>query len=218
MAVDLSEAMRTTGSVRAFRPEPVDDAVLVRILDQARFAGSGGNRQGWHVVVVRDPATRRALRDLYVPVWAEYVDGYRQGVVPYSIDWTPPAAPPEPAPNEFADHLDEVPALLLVCADLRALAVTDRDLDRQSVVGGASVYPFVQNVLLAARGEGLGGVLTTLLVRAEPAVAALIGLPPTHALVAVLALGHPVHQPTKLSRRPVASFTTVDRFDGPPLG
>jgi nitroreductase len=216
--VDLGEAMRTTASVRAFRPEPVDDDVLVRILDQARFAGSGGNRQGWHVVVVRDPAVRRALRDLYRPVWAEYVEARQRGLVAYSVDWTPPAAPPEPFPNEFADHLDEVPVLLLVCADLRTLAVTDGDLERPSIVAGASVYPFVQNVLLAARAEGLGGVLTTLLARAEPAVAPLIGLPPTHALVAALALGHPVHQPTKLSRRPVASFTTVDRFDGPALG
>jgi nitroreductase len=216
--VELGEVMRTTGAARAFLPDPVDDATLVRILDQARFAGSGGNRQGWHVIVVRDRAIRRALRDLYVPIWAEYVDGYTQGVVPFSIDWTPPAEPPPPVDNPFAAHLDEVPALLLVCADLRVLAVTDRDLDRPSIVAGASIYPFVHNILLAARAEGLGGVLTTLLCRAEPAVRELCAIPTTHGLAAAVVLGVPERQVTKLSRKPVASFTTLDRFDGEPIG
>src|SRR5688572_15215493 len=211
--MELGEVMRTTGAARAFRPDPVDDVTLVRILDQARFAGSGGNRQGWHVIVVRDAEIRRRLRDLYRPIWAEYVDGYTQGVVPYSIDWTPPSEPPPAVANAFADHLDEVPALLLVCVDLRVLAVTDRDLDRPSIVAGASIYPFVHNILLAARAEGLGGVLTTILCRAEPAVRELCAIPPTHGLAATLALGVPEHQVTKLSRKPVAAFTTLDRFD-----
>jgi nitroreductase len=69
--MDLDLALRTTASIRAFRPDPVPDAVLHRILERARFAGSGGNRQGWHVVVVRDPAIRRRLRELYVPIFGE---------------------------------------------------------------------------------------------------------------------------------------------------
>ncbi len=213
----LEQAMRTTASIRAFRPDPVPDAVLHRILDQARFAGSGGNRQGWRVIVVKDLEVRRALRDIYVEVWAEYADGHRRGLVPFSPSWTPSNEPLPPAPNDFADHLEDVPLLLLVLAELGALAITDRLLDRPSIVGGASVYTFVQNILLASRAEGLGGVLTTLLARAEPRVAELIGLPPTHAVAAMLALGYPVHQPTKLTRKPVAEFTTIDRADGPPF-
>ena len=217
-ADDVTTALRTTGSVREFRPEPVPDEIVLRILDTARFAGSGGNRQGWRVIVVHDRAIRRGLRDLYRPVWAEYVDGYRRGLVPYSPTWTPPVEPPAPAANDFADRLDEAPVLLLVFAELGALAMTDRLLDRPAIVGGASVYPFVQNLLLAARAEGLGGVLTTLLSRVEPDVAELVGMPDTHALAALVALGHPRHQPTRLSRRPVETFTTIDRFDGPALG
>jgi nitroreductase len=105
-----------------------------------------------------------------------------------------------------------------VFADLAALAAVDRDTERYSFAGGASVYPFVWSVLLAARAEGLGGVLTTMLIRQEEQVKQLLGAPPTWALAAVLALGHPVTQPRRLRRRPVPDFATVDRVDGPPLG
>jgi len=173
------------------------------------------NRQGRRVLVVKDGAIRRRLREIYVPIFAEYLNGLRRGLVSYSPDWKPGTSPPPSTPNEFADHLDRVPVLLVVLAELGALAITDRDLARPSIVAGASVYPFVQNLLLAARGEGLGGVLTTMLCRAEPEVAALLHIPPTHAMAAMLALGFPEHQPTRLKRRPVSSFTTLDRFDGP---
>jgi nitroreductase len=120
-----------------------------------------------------------------------------------------------PSPNPFVDQLDEVPALLVVCARLTSLAVMDVELERQSIVGGASVYPFAQNLLLAARAEGLGGVLTTFLVRREPAAAKLLAIPADHAIAAVVALGYPQRRATKLTRRPVEQFTRVDTFDGP---
>src|SRR3977135_2653761 len=72
--MELYEVMRTTPSVRAFTDEPVRDEVLHRVLDHARFAPSGGNRQGWRVVVVRDAERRRAIRDLYLPHWREYME------------------------------------------------------------------------------------------------------------------------------------------------
>ena len=164
---------------------------------------------------MKDGAIRRRLREIYIPIFAEYIDGLRRGLVSYSPDWTPGANPPLIVPNEFADHLDRVPVLLVVLAELGTLAITDRDLARPSIVAGASIYPFVQNILLAARGEGLGGVLTTMLCRAEPEVAALLHIPPTHGMAAMIALGFPEHQPTHLKRRPVSSFTTLDHFDGP---
>ena len=102
--------------------------------------------------------------------------------------------------------------------DLTVVAAVDRDLGRYTLAGGGSVYPFVWNVLLAARAEGLGGVITTMLTRSEPEIATLVGAPADHALAAVVALGYPVHQPTKLRRAPVDRFATTDRFDGPPLG
>jgi nitroreductase len=222
--MDLLAVMRATGAVREFTEEPVSDEAVHAILDAARFAPNGGNRQGWHVIVLRDPAVRARVRDLYVLAWREYSAHTRHQLVPFAPGddgkWTAPAvdldeARATPAPNAFGDHLDEAPVLLVVAVDLRALAITDNGLDRQSIVGGASVYPFCHNILLAARDAGLGGVMTTVLARQEPAARELLHLPDSWALAALVVLGHPVKQLTKLRRDPVESFTTVDRFDGP---
>jgi nitroreductase len=216
--MELREVMRTTPATREFTDEPVPDEVLHAILDVARFAPSGGNRQGWQVIVLKDRAIRQRIRDLYVLSWREYMAYVRQGLVAFAPG-TPPIdldeARATPAPMPFADHLDEVPVLLLLVVELGALAVLDRGLDRQSIVGGGSVYPFGHNILLAARDAGLGGVMTTALCRQEPAVKELLGIPDTHALAAMLALGHPARQVTKLRRAAVEEFTTIDRFDGP---
>jgi len=101
--------------------------------------------------------------------------------------------------------------------DLATVASMDKDMDRVGLVTGASVYPLVWNILLAARAEGLGGVLTTAVAPAEAEVRSLLGLPETHAVAAMVPLGVPVRQLTRLSRRPVEDFATIDRFDGPPL-
>jgi nitroreductase len=222
--VELYEVMRTTPATRVFTDEAVPDAVLYRILDHARFAPSGGNRQGWHVVLLRDPAIRREIRRLYSLGWREYMAHVDAGLVPFAPRehgrWNGPAidldaARQVPRPNEFADNLDAVPVLLLLIAQLGALACVDNGLDRQSIVGGGSIYPFGHNILLAARNEGLGGVLTSVLVREEPAVRELIGIPDDYAVAGLIALGHPVRTVRKLRRRPVEQFTTIDRFDGP---
>lgn len=218
--------MRTTPATREFTDDPVSDEVLYQVLDSARFAPSGGNRQGWQVVVLKDPDVRRRVRELYQLAWREYTAHVRAGLVPFApIEggrWTEPAidldeARATPAPLPFADHLDEVPVLLAVVVDLSQLAVTDNGLDRQSIVGGASVYPFCHNVLLAARDAGLGGVITTVLARQEPAMQDLLGFPDGHGLAALVALGRPVKEVTRLRRAPVEEFVHVDRFDGPPF-
>ncbi|HWC84583.1 MAG TPA: nitroreductase family protein [Pseudonocardiaceae bacterium] len=221
--MELYEAMRTTPATRAFTDEPVPDEVLYRMLDHARFAPSGGNRQGWSVIVLKDPAVRLRIRELYQLGWREYVAHGREGLVPFAPRdagrWTGPAidlqaARNTPAPNDFGDHLEHVPALLLIVAELGALAVLDNGLDRQSIIGGGSIYPFCHNLLLAARNEGLGGVLTSVLARQEPVVRELLGIPEGYGLAGLLALGHPQQVITKLRRAPVPEFATVDRFDG----
>jgi nitroreductase len=223
--MDLVEALRSTGAARDFHPDPISDDVLRRLLDTARFAPNGGNRQAWRVVVVKDPATRTRLRDLYATGWRQYLAMGAAGLTP----WAPVTdrdaearAVAGPLPDDvgpFAGHFDEVPVMLVVLADLRRLAAVDRDLPRYTLVGGASIYPFVWSVLLAARSEGLGGVITTMLVKEEAAVQELLGVPAgDFAVAAVVALGRPVHQPRRLKREPVDAFTTVDRFDGAPLG
>ena len=107
--------------------------------------------------------------------------------------------------------------LLVLLADLSRLATVDRGYDRYTMAGGASIYPFAWSMLLAARAEGLAGVMTTMLVRREAEVKELLGVPGELVLAGVLALGRPVHQPTRLRRLPVESFATVDRFDGEPF-
>jgi nitroreductase len=215
--MDLRQAIRSTGSVREFTDRPVDPAVVAEILDDARFAPSGGNRQPWRVAVVRDVAIRRALADLMRPVWNEYVAASRAGEVPFnSISYTPPEDAP-PAPNPLLDRIEMIPAVLAVAADQRRIVAADGNLDRMPIVPGASVYPFCWTVLLSARAHGLGGVMTTFLSRAEPQAAPLLRLPPGHALAATIFLGYPVLQPTRLTRRPVEAFASIDTFDGPPL-
>jgi nitroreductase len=210
--MELSTAMRTTAAVRSFTSEPVGDEVVRELLDEARFAPSGGNRQPWRVVLVRDRHLRQQLQELYQLSWREYVAHVASGLVPF--------APGEatPVPDELGDHLAEVPVLLVVLAHLPSLAVTDNGLDRQSIVGGASVYPFVQNLLLAALARGLGGVMTTVLCRQEPAVKTLLGVPPSLALAGLVLLGHPERQVRRLRRRQVDEFCFVDSVGGPPLG
>jgi nitroreductase len=199
--MELREALRTTGSVREFTTEPVSDAVLQRVLDSARFAPSGGNRQGWRVVVVADPVTRRALRDLYLPGWYDYLAIASAGLTPWApvtdrtaetnaLSGAPGiAATAASGPGGFAEHLDTVPVLLALFADLRALAAVDREYERYQFAGGASVYPFAWSVLLAAREEGLGGVITTMATRREPEVKSLLGAGDELALAAMI----PIH-------------------------
>ncbi len=229
MDLDLVATLRSTGAARQFHPEPIPDDVLERLLDTARFAPSGGNRQGWRVIVVKDPATRVALRDIYLSGWYEYLALGSAGLVPWAptgdreaeaaaiVDAGRFAEAGAAAPG-FAETIDTAPALLLVLADLDALAAVDRDLPRYTLVGGASIYPFVWSLLLAARAEGLGGVLTSVVVRREDDVRARFDIPDTVAVAGLVVLGRPVTAPRKLTRAPVASFAWVDRYGGAPLG
>lgn len=217
--MDLREAIRTNGAVRRFRDEPVPRATVEQLLDDARFAPSGGNRQPWRVAVVEDPALRRELADLMRPVWDEYLEHPNPNTAPFNVvDVERPTQVTPGKPNVLLDHVESVPVVLAVAADLARIAMMDADLARPAITGGGSIYPFCWNLLLSARAHGLGGVMTTFLSRAEPAAGPALGLPPHHALAATIFLGVPVHQPTKLRRRPVGEFATLDRFDGEPFG
>lgn len=227
--MELHEALRTTGSVREFRPDPVPRDVLWRVLDTARFCPSGGNAQGWQVVVVEDAEKRRRLRDMYLPGWYEYIALSAAGLRPWSpladrqaeADARPAADAQRRAaasgPGGFAEHLDDAPVLLALFVDLGALAAVDRDFDRYTFAGGASVYPFAWSVLLAAREEGLGGVITTMCIHEEPAVKALLDAPDEMALAAVIALGFPVRRARRLNRAEVRSFARIDSSTGDPF-
>src|ERR1700728_1213102 len=215
--MELSEVMRTTAAVRQFSNDPLPPGALYRVLDNARFAPSGGNQQGWHVTVVRDHALRQRLADLSVATFVRYNAEQAAGYRAFSV--VDPAPPDIAIPEGFSTDrvragIEGAGEVLLVTVNLRALAVLDRDLARPSIVGGGSIYPFIQNILLAARNEGLGGVVTTFVVANEPEVARLLNLPSDHAIAALVEIGIPRLQVTRLRRHPVEAFATIDRFDG----
>jgi nitroreductase len=215
--MDLFDAMRCAPTSRRFTADPVSEHAIHRALDAARFAPSGGNRQGWRVVVVRDPKRRAALRDLYLPHWRAYMDmtgGTEMLADPDGFDSA--RVRMVRRANEYAEGLAEVPVHLVVGVRLEDLAVTDAGLPRQSIVGGASIYPFVQNLLLALRAEGLGAAMTTLLVPAEAEVKKLLAIPEEVALAAHVGVGHREDPwPGRLARRPVQEFAFAERYGAP---
>jgi nitroreductase len=219
--MELYDVMHTTFSAREFTDDAVPDAVIYRILDHARFAPSGGNRQGWKVIVVRNPATRDALGKLIVPPLQRYAAQARAGEAPWNT--VNPTALTQAqiaatlAPQSVIDKLTRAPVILLVFVDLAVVASFDAQLDRVGVISGASIYPFVWNILLAARNEGYGGTPTTFVGAAEPELQALLGVPAQMAFAAMIPLGRPVRQLTRLTRRPVDAFAVLERWDGAAL-
>jgi len=213
--VGLYEAQSTCRAVRRLRPDPIPDEVLQRVLTAATWAPSGGNTQPWRIVAVRDPSRRRALRDLYEPLWQRYAKTYRAATGELEGEAAVRRDRMIAAADHLARHFDRSPVVAVFCFRPDLLAITDAKLGRPSVVGGASIYPAVQNLLLACRAEGLGCVLTTLLCQAEPEVKALLEIPDPWATAAHVPIGWPEgrgHGP--LSRRPVERMVFLDRFGG----
>jgi nitroreductase len=225
--MELLDAMRTTGGCREYRPDPVPEAVFYRAVEAARFGPQGGNRQPVRFLVVTDPAAKRQLGAWYLGPWREYMAAARAGtaaVAARSGDAKATWIGNDPArvqagldrSNAFAEAFGEVPAIVVVCADLAAVHPTDTDLGRLSIVGGASVYPIVQNFCLALRGEGVATRLTTLLCSFEPQVKELLGIPAELSTAAFLAAGYPAAGfPQRLRRRAVEKMAFLDSFDRP---
>ncbi|PWN02846.1 nitroreductase [Nocardioides silvaticus] len=219
--MDLYDVMRTTAAVREFTDDPLPDEVLRTILDNARFAPSGGNRQGTRVLVVRDPELRQRLAELTIPGARRYTAQKAAGEGPWNPVFPTRLSDEEIAATEvpgfWTEPVLKAAVVLVVCVDLRAVAAVDQDLDRVGIIGGASVYPLVWNILLSARNEGFGGTITTMAVAEEPRVRELFGIPEDHAVAAVVPLGRPVKQLTKLSRVSVGELARQDRWDGASL-
>jgi nitroreductase len=216
--MQLYDVMRTTFAAREFTDDDLPDDVLWRIIDNARFAPSGGNRQGAHITVVRDADVRRRLAELGAGAARRYFAQLTAGENPWnsihSSSVSQDVIDATEIPETFVAPLLRAPAVLVVSVDLGVVAALDQDLDRVGLAGGASVYPLVWNILLAARGEGYGGTITTMAIPEEEQVRQLLGIPHTHAVAAVVPLGKPTRQLTRLRRRPVDEFVTRDRFDG----
>ncbi len=200
--MELAEAVTTAVTSRYFTDDPVTDADLRTAFDYARFAPQGGNRQPVRWIVVRDAATKSQLKEWYLQPWKAYLSAAQTGEVGVGAEKAEKALRNA---DHFAEHLDQVPAIVVACAELDGIHPTDTELERFGIVGGGSVYPAVQNFLLGCREAGLGAALTTLLVMFEPQVKELLGIPEGVATAAHIAVGRrPKPFPTKLDRIPLA--------------
>lgn len=211
--MDLYEAMSTQRAVRRLRPDPIPDEVLERVLQAACWAPTGGNMQPWRVVVVTDPAKKAGLQAIYEPEWARYVEGFMARLAGLPEEQLDPWRRIAAAGDHLAEHLAEAPAILVFCADPKQMAITDARLERVSIVGGGSVYPAVQNALLACVAEGLGCAITTLHCFREPEVLELLAIPEGWATAAMVPIGYPVgrgHGP--ITRQPPARLAYRDTF------
>jgi nitroreductase len=212
MTNPVVEALMTTRAIRRFSDEPVTDDELWTILRAAQQAPSGGNVQPWQFVVVRDPGVRVELARLYRLAYDRY-------------ELTLAAVPPQRDParqaswertmassRHLADHLADVPVIVLVL--MPTLDWTPRDADGPMDIGrlDASVYPAVQNLMVAARSLGIGSSLTTVARLHQADVLAAVGAPDGFELAALVPLGRPAGSFGVAPRRPVEQVTHLDRW------
>jgi nitroreductase len=211
----IYETMRTLRAVRKLRPDPIPDDVLHRVLEAATWAPTGGNAQPWRIVAVKDRALNEKIGKLYSAQWSAYTKNSRTRI---PADATPEARKrierTIDAGDHLASHWGEAPVTAIFCFNPQTMAITDAKQNRPSVVGGGSVYPAVENLLLACRAEGLGCVLTTLLCQCEADVRALLKIPDPWYTAAAIPIGYPIgrgHGP--INRRPVEQLVYLNEWE-----
>ena len=204
--MSLMEALSTNRAIRRFRPEPVPDEAIERVLDAAIRAPTGGNRQNWRFLVVRDPALRAQVGDLYG-------QSFHEVYTPERIRQANNAQTARVLRSAvyLADHMgDEPPVLILACLESTPGAPP------ANRTAGSSIYPAVQNLMLAARSLGLGTCLTTLHARREAEIKALLSIPDHVDTYALIPLGYPATGFGPVTRQPVAAVTFHDRWGQAP--
>lgn len=216
--MELYDVMRTTSACREFTGEPLPDDVLHRIIDNARFAPSGGNRQGWRIINITDPAKKGRLGRLSLATATRYLLQLEAGESPLNTirpsTVTDDQVLQAEAPEWLVAHIAKAPTLLVIAVDLELVASMDKDLDRVGLVSGGSIYPLAWNILLAARNEGYSGTMTTWAVAEETEVKALLDIPPHWAVATIMPLGKPVKQLTRLKRKPVEEILHTNSWHG----
>lgn len=204
----LFDIMRTTRSMRRLKPDPIPQGLLDKVLEAGTWAANGGNMQNWRFLVIRDPAIKQAVAAYYQRAWHEIVaPRYRSG-------GPAPGTTPErfarmlAAAEYLADHFAEAPVWIVPCMTGAAPRRTT----------GASIYPAVQNMLLAARALGLGATLTTLYLQFEKEAEAAMDLPPDVHSYAILPLGYPMGRFGPVRRATLADVVYDDRWGQPYQG
>lgn len=210
----LFQTMRTQRAIRRFRPDPVPDSLLRRVLEAATHAPSGGNKQPWFFIVVKDPELKRQIGRYYKESWhSRFVALLDKGSAGLPMNVYGPS-------RYLADHMGEAPVLVLVC--FRPVGSWSQTPPGARPIKPemrfASIYPAVQNLLLAARAVGLGATLTTVHIAYEPEIKQLLGIPDDIETACLIPLGYPQSQePFKPHvRRPVEEVVFYDRWGTPP--
>lgn len=197
--MDIFEAINTTRAMRRLKPDPVPEELIWKVLEAAIRAPSGGNRQPWNFLVVRDAETKKQIAEWYLDGWNTAYGPMRQAAV--SI---PAVAKTFNSADYLANHLAEVPVFIIATVNIAAVAPVSPP--------GASVYPAVQNLMLAARALGLGSALTTLHRAHEDKVKQLLGIPEGVETMCLIPLGWPRGKFGSGARQPVEQVTFWDKW------
>lgn len=202
--IGLLEGMATTRSIRRFRPDPIPDDLLRSVLKAATWAPSGSNLQNWRILVVREAEKRRQIGELYRAAFYEFYPRER-----LASETDPVQRRMMAGAVHLADHMDtEPPVLVVFCRDTPTIGPSGYRVWAR----GASVYPAVQNLLLAARASGLGGCLTNLHLRYEAEVKDVLRIPDGFDTYALVPLGYPRDKFGPLRRRPVEEVTYLNAW------
>jgi nitroreductase len=208
LRMPLEEAMTTQRAIRRLKPDPVDDALVLRLIELALKAPTGSNAQNWEFVVVKDRAVKARLGKLNRQAWRLY------GGIGRVLARNDPAMQRIIAAVQWqADHFEEIPVLVVAC--LRGLLLPLPRIAATSAYG--SIFPSVQNLLLAARAVGLGAALITLPLWSTFLARRALGLPWTVTPCAVVPLGWPRGRYGPTTRRPVGEVVHVDRWGNQPF-
>ena len=220
--LDVFEAIHTARALRRLKPDPVPEELITRILDAAIRAPSAGNAQNWTFIVVRDPAQRRKLGDIS-----------RKGSDVAAAFYAARGRPPHLSEDEFRrlmtsgahlwEHMGDAPVILVPCLTVRELpprealpphiqALYANELRYQEQIRGSSIYPAVQNIILACRALGLGTTITTNHIRFEDEVRDVLGLPTEVQTFALMPIGFPIGKFGPVTRRPIAEVAYTDRW------
>src|SRR5438128_3320995 len=202
--MDFFDVVTTQRAIRRLKTDPIPEAVLRQIMDAAICAPSGGNRQGWSFVIVRDPARRARLGELYREAWGELMKvPYYAGAAKEPPD--SPAGKMLASARHLGEHLGEAPVLILACIALDSGV-------QPTLTTGASIYPAVQNIMLAARALGIGSCITTIHRFRNAQVKDLLGIPADVETAALIPLGYPLGKFGRPPRRSVGEVAFADRW------
>ncbi|HUY27004.1 MAG TPA: nitroreductase family protein [Candidatus Binataceae bacterium] len=218
----IFDAMYTARALRRFKPDPVPDEVMTKVLDAAIRAPSGSNAQSWLFIVVKDAAQRKKLGEIYRKAGDILFAMYTGRTKPAHMSQANYEKLTASA-TYLVQHMGDAPVLLLACLKQIAPAGPPPKLPPEELAkmhtmartSGSSIYPAVQNIILACRALGLGTCLTTIHMYYEDEVREVLGLPPEVQTYAMMPIGYPSDKFGPIRRRPVSEVVCLDRYGNP---